>query len=92
MKKYSETIVKNESGWMVGKNVSQPSMFKTEVTAYPHLQVTYADLAITVLLDALAKYKPELLAAFPALGQLKTSVETLPNITKWMARRPDSSH
>jgi hypothetical protein len=54
--------------------------------------VTYADFAITVLLDALAAYKPEIPTAFKALSKLKQSVEQLPNIQKWMSSRPDTCH
>ena len=56
------------------------------------VQATYADFAVAVLLDALSQYKPELLAACPALEKLKASVESLPKIEKWIAKRPDSSH
>lgn len=54
--------------------------------------MTYADLAITVLLDTLTQHKPELLTLFTALAKLKKSVEELPNIEKWIANRPDTSN
>ncbi len=63
---------------------------KLECGASP--QATYADLAVAVLLDTLSKYKPEILAAFPALKKLKSRVESLPNIAKWIAKRPESTH
>ena len=56
------------------------------------LQVTYADFALTVLLDTLAHHKPELLTVFTALSKLKKSVEDLPNIQKWIANRPATSN
>ena len=54
------------------------------------LQVTYADLAVAVLLEVLSQQKPELLAAFTNLGRIKRSVEDLPNIKAWIAKRPAS--
>ena len=59
---------------------------------YLSLQATYADFAVAVLLDALATYKPGLLSMFPPLEKLKASVEALPSIAAWIARRPESSH
>ena len=44
------------------------------------------------MLDTLGRFKPEILAHFAALGKLKTSVEQLPNIAKWIANRPDTAH
>ena len=55
-------------------------------------QVTYADFAIAVMLDTLAQFKPELVSLFAALAKLKKSVEELPNIAKWIANRPDTTH
>lgn len=56
------------------------------------LQVTCADLAIAVLLEALSNYNPQFLSPFSNLVKLKTSVEELPNIKKWMAARPETVH
>lgn len=64
----------------------------TQKYYYHSPQVTYADLAITILLDALSQYKPEILLAFTTLAQLKKNVEELPNIAKWIAKRPDTQH
>lgn len=52
---------------------------------------TYADFAIAVLLDPLSNHKPHLLSVFPALAKLKASVEELPNIKQWIAKRPDTT-
>lgn len=104
LKKLEETIMKNgsEKGWIVGQKVSEYSHAdmkyihfihcKSFLSYIPCLQVTYADLAIAVLLDALSKYKPEILVVFSSLTKLKKSVEELPNIEKWIANRPDTSH
>ena len=53
-------------------------------------QVTYADLAIFVLLETLAMHEPSILGKFPTLSKLKTSVEQLPAIEKWIKSRPDT--
>lgn len=54
--------------------------------------MTYADFAISIMLDTLAVHKPEIVAVFKALAKLKKSVEELPNIEKWIATRPDTHH
>lgn len=55
-------------------------------------QVTYADLAIAVLLQTLTANKSDLLDNFPTLAKLKTSVEQLPAIDKWIKGRPETHY
>lgn len=54
--------------------------------------MTYADLAIAVMLDTLSKFTPQIVGLFATLSKLKKSVEELPNIEKWIANRPVSVH
>lgn len=58
----------------------------------PLSQVTYADLAICVLLQVLITERPSLLKSFPSLAKLKSSVEELPRIKEWMSKRPDTPY
>lgn len=55
-------------------------------------EVTYADLAICVLLEVLTTERPSLLDLFPRLGKLKSSVEQLPRIKEWISNRPDTPY
>ena len=52
------------------------------------MKVTYADFAVYVLLEALEADSPSLLDNFPSLNKLKNSVQKLPNIDKWLKKRP----
>ena len=51
-------------------------------------KVTYVDLKIAILGDALTKVNEQVLDAYPAVAKLRTTVETLPNIAKWIKERP----
>ena len=52
------------------------------------MKVTYADFAVYVLLETLEADSPSLLDNFPSLNKLKNSVQKLPNIDKWLKKRP----
>ena len=54
--------------------------------------MTYADFAVYVLLEPAVSDTPTLLDRFPTLAKLKTSVEQLPNIAKWLKERPESPY
>ena len=47
-------------------------------------KVTYPDFCLTVVADMIMRSGLSTLEAFPAILKLKTSVETLPNIAKWI--------
>lgn len=52
-------------------------------------KVTYVDLYLTLVADLLLTFVgANVLDAYPAVSKLKTSVETLPNIAKWIKERP----
>ena len=51
-------------------------------------KVTYVDLKIALLGDVLTKVNEKTLEPFPAVAKLKTTVEALPNIAKWIKERP----
>ena len=52
-------------------------------------KITYADLRVAVLYDLVVKISgANTLDAFPEVVKLKTTVETLPNIAKWIQERP----
>lgn len=53
-------------------------------------KVTYADLAVCVLLEAVVGESPSLLDQLPSLARLKDSVEGLPNIAAWIQQRPNT--
>ena len=55
-----------------------------------YTQVTYADLAVCVLLEAVVGESPSLLDQLPSLARLKDSVEGLPNIAAWIQQRPNT--
>ena len=52
--------------------------------------VTWVDIALANGLGLLTSIYPTLLDKSPKLTALKTTVETLPNIAKWMKERPKS--
>ncbi len=58
----------------------------------PHVQVTYGDFAVCVLLEALQSDTPTLLDHFPRLAKLKGSVEVLPNVRRWISERPQTDY
>ena len=51
-------------------------------------KVTYVDLKMAILGDVLTKLNEQVLDAYPAVAKLKTTVEALPNIAKWIKERP----
>ena len=53
-------------------------------------KVTYADFAFLEVSGYVFKVAPNLLDKYPALKKLKTSIENLPNIAKWLKERPES--
>ena len=53
-------------------------------------RVTYADVTIFVILGYVSDAIPSILDKYPALAKLKRSVESLPNIAKWLAERPQT--
>lgn len=50
--------------------------------------VTYADLALYIVLQFDKRLIPTVLDSYPALKKLHDSVEALPNIAKWLKERP----
>lgn len=51
-------------------------------------KVTYADLIFACMVTFTTSVYPNVLDQYPALKKLKTSVENLPNIAKWLRERP----
>ena len=51
-------------------------------------KVTYADIAIFCTYDLVGSLLPNLLEGRPALTKMKESVESLPNIARWLKERP----
>ena len=54
-------------------------------------KLTWADFALYLLTDWVLMGNKDTLDKFPALQKLRTSVETLPRIAKWMEERPKTS-
>ena len=52
------------------------------------MQLTYADFATYLLYDYVVANIPGSLEKYPALAKLKTNVESLPRISKWLKTRP----
>ena len=50
--------------------------------------VTYADLIFAYMVTFTISAFPNVLDQYPALKTLKTSVENLPNVAKWLRERP----
>ena len=50
--------------------------------------VTYADLAVYLIIHYIKQLFPGVMDKFPALNKLCTSVSELPNIAKWLEKRP----
>lgn len=71
-------ITKNESpdGWIYGS------------------KVTYVDMCIVLTLGFIAMMDPnsDILEKYPAISKLKATVESLPNIAKWIQERPKTHH
>ena len=55
-------------------------------------KVTYADFAGYIALDVILQNDPNVLDRYPALKKLRTSVENLPNIAKWLQDRPKTDY
>ena len=55
-----------------------------------YTQLTYADFYFYTALENILKQMPALLDDFPTLKKLRSSVEALPNIAKWLKERPES--
>ena len=53
-------------------------------------QVTYADFEFYIVSGDVLRQVPTLLENFPTLAKLRTSVEQLPNIAKWLKERPET--
>ena len=60
----------------------------THYTHYTHIQVTYADLAVYHLFAHVVNRDDTTLSRFPALARLHRSIESLPNIAKFLHERP----
>ncbi len=54
-------------------------------------KLTWPDFHFYLLLGHLEQLVPDALKSYPALTKLKTSVETLPNIAKWIKERPQTA-
>jgi len=52
------------------------------------LQLTYADFAMYLLFEYAVANLPGAIENHPTLAKLKTSVEKLPNIARWLRERP----
>ena len=51
--------------------------------------VTYVDLRVVQMVDFVTYFwAPNVLDAYPGISKLKTAVESLPNIAKWIQERP----
>ena len=57
-----------------------------------HLQVTYADFAVYVLIECILPDAPNLLDHFPHLSKLMETVEGLDKIKEWIQTRPETPH
>ena len=53
-------------------------------------KLTWADLAFFNWISIIASRAPAILDKFPSLKKLKETVETLPNIARWLKERPES--
>ena len=53
-------------------------------------KVTYVDLRLCVQLDFIEQLLPGTLDKYPAMKKLKSSVENLPAIAKWIKERPQT--
>ena len=55
-------------------------------------KLTWADLAFFCWTEFMTPAVPTLFDSFPSLKKLKETVETLPNIAKWLEERPKTDH
>lgn len=55
-------------------------------------KVTYVDLSIVLTMGYVVMIDPSILDGYPAICKLKTTVESLPNIAKWIQERPKTDH
>ncbi len=53
-------------------------------------KLTWPDFTFYVVMGFVDKMVPEALKDFPTLTKLKVSVESLPNIAKWLKERPET--
>ena len=59
---------------------------------YLPLQVTYADMAVYVLMECLVTQAPNILGTFPWISKLMEGVEKLEAIRAWIQSRPETEH
>ena len=55
-------------------------------------KMTYADIIFTQTMVWTLGFSPNILDKYPALKKLKASVESSPNIAKWIKERPVTEH
>lgn len=55
-------------------------------------KLTWADFSMVIVLTYITALQPEILDNFPALKKLKETVESLPNIAKWINERPVTNY
>lgn len=55
-------------------------------------KVTYVDLSIVLTMGFIAMVNPSILDNYPAISKLKGTVESLPDIAKWIQERPKTHH
>ncbi len=55
-------------------------------------KLTWPDFNFYIIIGFVEKVVPEALKDFPTLTQLKVSVESLPNIAKWLKERPQTEY
>ncbi len=55
-------------------------------------KLTWPDFSFFILTSYVEKIAPEALKDFPTLTKLKASVESLPNIAKWLKERPETDN
>ncbi len=53
-------------------------------------KLTWPDFDLYMILDFVEMYIPDVTKNYPTLATLRTSVETLPNIVKWIKERPQT--
>ena len=101
------TILTNNGGqWLVGKSVSLPdfylkheilsySIFDTHIyykyTKHIFIQLTWADIAVSMTIEMMASKDEAILAKCPHLGDLMKRVHSQPKIKAWMEKRPKTN-
>lgn len=88
--KFEKQIETNNSpeGWIYGTKVNYVYNY---MLCNP-LQMTYADFAMFALVDVLNDQLSEMVTKYPHLLKLYETVKSQPNIAKWLASRPTTSH